>query len=262
MSVSIDDFVGAIEKIAPADLAYDWDNTGLLLRCGDDITRVLITLDITSAVIDEAQQKGCDMILSHHPLMFEPVKRLSYSDAGDAFLMRLIKEGISLYAAHTSFDRAEGGINDILARRLMLCDIEKISGPGEDLIRTGKLKKALDKEQLVEHVKKTLGADVLRLSRSGKDEIRKIAVAGGSGGAFVETAKKLGADALLTGEAKHHHFIQAEALSILLLEAGHFHTERYFIEEAFKSLQSCMDEVQLTLELIKANNLWAPYEYV
>ncbi len=261
MSASIDEFVRIIEKIAPRELACDWDNTGLLLRCKDNISRVLIALDVTHAVIDEAIESGCDMILSHHPVIFENIKSVSNEDTQGIILMRLIKNDISVYSAHTSYDIAGGGINDILCRKLGLSNVETVNVDGTEFLRTGYLPSACDKEKLVNHVKKAFGIKYIKVSAANCGIIDKVAVVGGSGADFLSAAKKAGAAVLITGEAKHHHYIQAQSLGLLLIEAGHFYTERYFTGEIFLSLQSCLNDVQLPLDLRKAKCEKAPYKY-
>lgn len=260
MTVALDDFVRAVEYIAPPELAYEWDNTGLLLRCSNEISSALITLDVTGEAVDEAEDKGCDMILSHHPLIFDPVKSLSCLRATDAVLMRLIKNGISLYSAHTSFDRAKGGMGDSLAKKLGLKNVEAFEYCGDDVIRTGYLERPMTREKLIDHVKASLGTDWVHASNDCREPIDKIAVVGGSAGEFVEAAEKAGAKALITGEAKHHHFIGANERKILLIAAGHHETERLFIDEAFMSLQSRLNELQLNVNLYKAESARAPFE--
>ena len=262
MSIALDDFVRAVETIAPKSLAYEWDNTGTLLRFADQISSVLITLDVTGAVIDEAEKLGCDMILSHHPLLFEPIKSLGCNKASEALLMRLVKSGISLYSAHTSFDRAKGGMGDILAKKLKLEKIETVPDLGEDLMRTGYLIEPLNKDQFVTYVKSALGVEIVHVSLKCADIVDKVAVIGGSGGDFIEAAKMEGAKALVTGEAKLHHFIEADETLVFLIAAGHYETERYFIEEVFISLQSHLNELQSNLRLFKAESANAPYEYI
>lgn len=261
MAASIDDFVMAADAAAPLSLAYEWDNSGLLLRCSNEVSRVLISLDVTGDIIDEAVSLGCDMILSHHPLIFEPVKSLSISRASDAALMRLIREGISLYAAHTSFDRAVGGMGDALASALGLIKPET-ADEGEGLLRVGRLEKTLSKGEFIEYVKQKLGVRAVCASRSDSDTVGRVAVAGGSGGAFIEAAKLAGADALVTGEAKHHHFIEAGSQGVLLVAAGHYETESCFAAQVFMSLQSSLNELQLNVELLTANSARSPYEHM
>lgn len=261
MSVDIDEFVRIVERVAPRELAYPWDNSGLLLRCGDTVSRVLIALDATPAVAKEAKDKNCDMLLVHHPLLFSPLKSLSFDNAADAVLMTLIRSNISLYAAHTTFDRAQGGIGDALAQRLGLCDVMTVPDAGEMLMRVGELEQTLNKSELVTHVKQVLAVEAVKVSAGDFDGIKHVAVVGGSGGDFVAAAKSAGAQVLVTGEAKHHHFIEAAAAGLLLIEAGHFHTECAFAERIDMSLQSLINEVQLDLGLIKAENDKAPYVF-
>lgn len=261
MSVSIEEFVRIVETAAPKELAYDWDNSGLLLRCGDTVSRVLIALDATMAVAQEAREKGCDMLLVHHPLIFSPIKALSAQNSADAVLMTLIRAGISLYAAHTSFDRAAGGINDALAQKLGLISISAVLGDGESLMRVGELEPSLDKEAFIARVKTALGVSTVRVSASACARVARAAVVGGSGSDFVRAAKNAGAQALVTGEAKHHHFIEAAAAGLLLIEAGHYHTECAFTDRIDMSLQSYVNEVQLDLGLMKAENDKAPYAF-
>lgn len=259
MPVTIEKFVQAIEKIAPRELAYDWDNSGLLLRCKDSASRVMIALDATADVVDEAVREGCDFLLVHHPLIFAPIKTLSFDHPTDAVLMRLIREGISLYAAHTTFDRAQGGINDTLGAKLGLKDVRTVQGPGEALMRIGQLPKNYDDEAFITLVKTVLGVATIRASCAQCGKISSVAMVGGSGGDFVQAAKNEGAQALLTGEAKHHHHIEAAACDLLIIEAGHYETECVFVERIFMSLQSWLNEVQLELGLKKAKCEKAPY---
>ncbi len=261
MPVTIDEFVRIVETAAPRELAYDWDNSGLLLRCGHTVSRVLIALDATMPVAQEAREKGCDMLLVHHPLIFSPVKALSLQNSADAVLMALIRSGISLYAAHTTFDRAAGGINDALAQTLGLSHVTAVSGEGELLMRVGELGQTLDKHAFIAHVKQALGIPTVKVSAADCGGITRVAVAGGSGGSFIAAAKNAGAQALVTGEAKHHHYIDAEAAGLLLIEAGHYHTECAFSDRIDMSLQSYLNEVQLDLGLIKAENDKAPYAF-
>lgn len=261
MPVTMGEFVRLVEDIAPCELAYDWDNSGLLLRCGDSVGKVLIALDATLSVAEEAERKGCDMILVHHPLIFSSVKSLSCDKPQDAVLMKLIRSGISLYAAHTTFDRASGGINDVLADILGLSGVSVMPGAGESLMRVGDLPQTLEKNAFLSRVKAALGVESVRLSQTACGRISRVAVVGGSGGDFAAAAKEQGAQALVTGEAKHHHFIEAAAYGILLIEAGHYHTECAFVDTIYMSLQSRLNEVQLDLGLKKAENDKAPYVF-
>jgi dinuclear metal center YbgI/SA1388 family protein len=173
--------------------------------------------------------------------------------------MSLIKNGISVYCAHTSYDKAVGGINDILASKLGLSNVKIIGGDGEDLMRVGELAKSCSPAQLCELVKTAVGTAHLKVSDTKIDAIEKVAVVGGSGGDLLQAAKNAGAQALVTGEAKHHHHLAAKGSGILLIEAGHFETEKFFVDEIFTGLQARVNEVQLLLGLKMAEQGSTPY---
>lgn len=262
MPVKVNELINVIESIAPPELAYEWDNSGVQIACSEEISGVLVTLDITAETVSEAKQKNCDMIVSHHPLFFESVRSIDYNYPGHAVAIELIKYGISVYSAHTSYDRAAGGVGDILALKLGLEDIIAEPCGGEGLMRTGTLSKAMGKGEFIEHIKRALTVKTLRVSKTEVGTIKNVAVVGGSGGNFNRAAKDAGAQALVTGEAKHHHFIEAAANGVLLVEAGHFETERYFADEVFMSLQSRVNALQLDVKVIKADSVHPLYEYI
>lgn len=260
--MTMDEFVRIVEDIAPREMACEWDNTGLLLRCGETVERVLVALDATMAVADEAIEGGFDMILVHHPVIFSPLRALDHRAATDAVVMKLISAGISLYAAHTSFDKASGGINDMLAARLGLKDVHTAPGPEDGLMRVGKLDAPMETAAFLDLVKRAVDAGGLRATEACGAKVQTVAVLGGSGGDFVAAARASGADALVTGEAKHHQFLEAAAMGLLLVEAGHFNTEHGFVDDIFMSLQSRVNEVQLHVHCKKAQCENAPYRFV
>ncbi len=262
MAVAIEDVVAMIEALAPKELAFEWDNTGLAVRCSDTVSTLLIALDATNEVIDEAVEIGADMILSHHPLLMPPIESLSAKKYVESLVMRLVKNGISLYCAHTSYDKAAGGINDILAAKLRLKDVTVVGGDGEDLMRVGKMSVPCIASELFDYVKQALGVSRLKVSDVSVGQIRKVAVVGGSGGDLVQAAKNAGAQALITGEAKHSHHLVAKGIGVMLIEAGHFETEQFFVEEIFCGLQARANEVQLHLGLKKAKSVGAPYKII
>lgn len=260
MAVTMDEFVGLVEEIAPRSLAFDWDNTGLLLRCSDTISNVLVCLDATQAVADEAVACGCDMILAHHPLLFSSVKSLDFAHATQGVLMSLVRNGISLYAAHTSFDRASGGINDALAALLGLSDVQAAGEEG--LMRVGALPQPCTQEAFAARVKQSLGVSHIRVSSGFDGLISRVAVVGGSGGEYAAEARSAGAQALMTGEVKHHQWLEAKALGMLIIDAGHHDTERCFVEAIFGRLQLRINALQLDLGLKKAECMQASYRTV
>ena len=205
-----------MEQAAPCSLAEPWDNVGLLVNCEKPVQKVLVTLDITHAVIAEAEKKGCQAIVSHHPVIFHPLKALSPKDP--AFL--LVQKGISAVCAHTNLDSATGGVSDTLAGLFRLTEVESFMGCG----RVGSLPQSLSGRELGALCAKTLGADPVLLCDAGRP-VRRLAVVGGAGGDFFKEAAARGADCLLTGEVGHHDALDACALGISTLAAGHFYTE-------------------------------------
>lgn len=211
----IEEIAAYIEEIAPPTLAEDWDNVGTLVDCGGDVTSLLVSLDITNDVVNEAEAQGCQLIVAHHPVIFHPLRRISRGDV----VYRMVKRSISGICAHTNLDAASGGVNDVLAAIFGITEPALFAGLG----RVGKLRTPITAGQLAEICTKRFSAHV-RMVDAGKT-INTLAVLGGSGGGFIEEAIHMGADCLLTGEADHHDAIDAAQGGLSLLAAGHFHTE-------------------------------------
>lgn len=211
----VKEIAAAVERIAPSSLAEEWDNVGTLVDHGGEVSRVLVTLDITEAVIAEAEQQGCQLIVAHHPVIFHPLKKLSRKDLA----FQLAKKGISAICVHTNLDAAPGGVNDILAGIFGLSQPEVFAGMG----RVGNLKEEMSATALATKCARKFGAHV-KMADAGRP-IRRLAVLGGSGGGLLEEALAAGADCVLTGEADHHDALDALQVGVSLIVAGHFHTE-------------------------------------
>ena len=211
----VEEFAKVMEEFAPAALAEDWDNVGTLVDCGGDITSVLVALDITDEVVNEAEAQGCQLIISHHPVIFSPLARISSGDV----VYRLIKKNISAICAHTNLDVAAGGVNDILAAIFGITEPQPFGCGG----RVGKLKTSVTAAQIAEVCATRFGANV-KLVDVGKT-VNTLSVLGGSGGSFLKDSFAAGADCYLTGEADHHDAIDARQMGMSLVVAGHFSTE-------------------------------------
>lgn len=205
-----------LREYAPFETAEPWDNVGVLVRCGEAVTGVLCALDITPATVAEAETAGCNVIVSHHPVIFRPVKALSQHDV-PALLLRA---GISAICLHTNLDRAAGGVNDVLAERLGLLNIEPFA---DGIGRVGLLPRPMRPDELAAHTAQTLGAPV-KYAAAEKSIVR-VAVVSGSGGSYAKEAAGTGADCLVTGEAGHHDALDALAAGISVVAATHFATE-------------------------------------
>lgn len=223
---TVSDIYEEMARMAPLELAESWDNPGLLVDCGGPVARVLVTLDITPEVVAEAVQKGCALIVSHHPVIFSPLKRLSAQDV--PYL--LVRGGVSAICMHTNLDAAEGGVNDVLAGLFGMKNAVPFAG---GCGRVGDIE-PVTVPQLAQNAQKILaslcnapkaGPTVqVKYADTGKI-VRRLAVISGAGGSMFEDALAQGADCLLTGEANHHHACDAVRLGLSLVAAGHYATE-------------------------------------
>lgn len=215
--MTIRDLTAFMETLAPAELAEEWDNVGLLVGDPDrTLTRVVVTLDITAEAIAFAKEQGAELIVAHHPLIFSPVKRVTAPSP----LYQLASSGIAAFAAHTNLDAAQGGVNDALCQALGLEDVgEAFGGIG----RVGTLSAPLSPRAFAELVGGRLNTSVQ--VREGTKEIRTVALVGGAGGDYAVEAQ---ADAFLTGEMKHHEWL-ALPRELTAVVAGHYATENVVV---------------------------------
>ncbi len=213
------------EKIPPA-LSCAWDNDGLMC-CADEnatVKRVLVALDITGSVVEEAIAGGYDLILSHHPLIFSPLKALTPCDPVAKKVTKLLCAGITAMSFHTRLDAVTGGVNDVLANALGLQEITAFGADGEEIGRIGVLPKKTSLADFASLVKSVTGAPAVEISDAGRP-VRRVALLGGSGSDDVLAARAAGADTYLSGELKHNWLTDAPDLGINLVAAGHFYTE-------------------------------------
>ena len=228
-----------MEAFAPRRLAEEWDNVGLLV--GDrqaTVQRVMTCLTVTPESVDEAIARQVDLIVSHHPLPFRPVKRLTTDITSSEFIWKLARAGTSVYSPHTSFDSASYGINQTLAEGLKLEQIVPLvpfvdDPDGLGAGRVGKMPESITVNQLASLAADHLTIQGMHIVDPSADQpvgLSKIAVACGSGGSFLDAAKRAGCDALVTGEATFHTCLDAKANSIALVLVGHYASERFAVE--------------------------------
>ncbi|MEG2234441.1 MAG: Nif3-like dinuclear metal center hexameric protein [Oscillospiraceae bacterium] len=209
----------AVNEIAPYELTEQWDNCGLLVDCAEETDKILFALDVTNEVVAEAKELCCGIIVSHHPAIFQGKKALADGDP----VLTAAKEHISLIAAHTCFDMAQGGVNDVLCKILGVENASLF-----ECGRGGILKKDSAKS-LAEFVKEKLGCACVKYIDAGC-KIEKVAIIGGSAGEFIGQAKWMGYDAFITGEIKHHEALFAKQIGLTVISAGHFETENPAME--------------------------------
>lgn len=244
---TIHDIASAMESLAPLELAEKWDNVGLLVGKYDaQVKRVMIALDMDSKTALEAVEKKADLVITHHPIMLEPINRITDRTARGPIIMQLIKHDVAMYAAHTNLDSADGGVNDILAERLGLLDVEKLWTQGFDgNARTGFLQKQMSLGEFCTFVKERLNSAVIKCVGDKDKQVKKVALCGGSGAFMLKAAFESSCDVLLTGEAKYHDEQAAYELGIALVEAGHYETEAVVCEAIKEYLQSKFKDVEI-----------------
>ena len=228
--MKIRDIYEIIDKIAPFSTACEWDNCGLI--CGDmeqEVTGIYLTLDADLYALENAKKQGANLVISHHPLTFEPLRKVT----AESNIYHYIRNGIAVISAHTCLDAAKGGINDCLAEIAGLEDIKEMITDGIPLGRTGHVL-ADDGDGFVESLCKKLNTGAQYVI-NGK--IRNVAVVSGSGGGCMDDAVKSGCDTLITGEAKHDHFVKANDIGFNLIALGHFETENIILQPLYEKLK-------------------------
>lgn len=222
-----------LDKLAPFDLQMDFDNAGFLVGRGEtQVKRLLVALDITLPVVQEAAEKGCQLIVSHHPVIFHPVKALTDQSATGRVLLALAEGHMAAICAHTNLDAAEGGVNDQLAKRLGLTDIALLEQDGTDrwgrpygIGRIGRVHApGLSGAEYAAYVKEKLNANSVRFEDAGVP-VSRVAVGGGSCGSMLAHVAAKGCDTFVTADVKYDVFLSARDMGINLIDAGHYATE-------------------------------------
>lgn len=220
------EIINSIESVAPRSAQEEWDNSGM--QIGDterDIQSVLLTTDVTESVVDEAMERGCQLIISHHPLLFHGLKQVCGQTAQARIVEKAIRNNIAIYSAHTNLDSIEGGINTRLAEKLRLTDI-RLLDPESGLGAIGKLPKVVPYPDFIGQIRAILNCTYVRYTRPAKEQIQTVALCGGSGAEFIETAIEQGADVYLTADCKYHEFQDADG-RIGVIDIDHWISERH-----------------------------------
>lgn len=247
--VRLSDIMEELEHLAPSALKEPWDNVGLMV--GDEtqkIERVFVCLDLTTENVTQAIYWGADLIVSHHPLIFKPLFSVTESDPIASMVRRVIKNDISVFSMHTNFDKADGGMNDLLAHRLGLENVRKFTedecvdaagNPFSPIGRVGMLEYPLTVEDFILRVKDVLGCSALKFSGDLSEPVQTVALCSGSGGKEgIYSAFHSGADVYVTADLGHEHARSAYELGLNIIDAGHFETENIicdFLAEFFEN---------------------------
>lgn len=221
-------------EVIPEHLREPWDNDGIMC-CADgssEVYRVLVSLDVTEEIVDYAIERGFDLIVSHHPLIFKPISSLDEENHIARKLIKLVCSGISVFSFHTRADKLVGGVNDRLADILGMSDVRPF-GEG-DLGRIGTIGETMDLQDFAYRVKQLCGSDIVRYS-DGFNDVHTVALVGGDGKGYVKAAIEEGADTYISGRIGYNVMEEAAEMGINLIEAGHYFTEQH-ITEFFREL--------------------------
>ena len=242
-----------LDGLAPFSLQMDFDNAGFLVGRGDrTVDKVLVSLDITEEVVAEAAQLGCQLIVSHHPVIFFPAKSVTDATPDGRILLSLVEHNIAAVCAHTNLDAVCGGVNDALARKLGLTNIEQLKQDGVDssgrpygIGRVGNTAGVpMYAPAFAAFVKETLGANGVRFV-DARRPVRRVAVGGGACADMLKDALALGCDTFVTADVKYNGFLDAKALGVNLIDAGHYPTEQVVVPVLAKCLTDGFPKVKV-----------------
>lgn len=229
----------------PQKLSCSWDNDGAMCMSDPDrkIKRVLLTLDVTQDAVDHAIREGVDAIISHHPLIFAPIRSINGCDVKSRVITKLMRNGVSAFSFHTRLDALDGGVNDTLCKLLSLVEVEPFMEGEIPLGRIG-THEPITAAELAKKVKDLLSADCVTVTCPEKT-VSKIVVVGGGGKGFIDPAIDAFADCLITGEASYNALLDAADSNLSVICAGHFFTEN----PVLRSLESIITRFDSTIEI-------------
>lgn len=246
--MKIVDIFNYLNDLFPVSDALDFDNVGILVGNPEKtVKNCLISLDCNLETVKNAKENGCELIITHHPVIFEPLKTV----LSGSVQYELIKNDISVISMHTNLDVGIGGVNDKLCEVLALDEISPVVASDGYLLKSGVIS-PISAKNLAERIKEQLGGFVKFVD--GGKEIKKVLVCSGSGGGYIEDAINLGFDALITADIKHHHFLVAHDNGVSLFDAGHFNTEDIIVEDLAEKLKGQFNEIQFNTFHSKAIN--------
>jgi dinuclear metal center YbgI/SA1388 family protein len=256
--MTIKDITGLLEQVAPVHLQESYDNAGLIVGHPDtEVTGILFSLDAIEDIVDEAVSKGCNLVVSHHPIVFRGLKRFNGANYVERTVIKAIQQGVALYAIHTNLDNVlYRGVNERIGQRLGLTDIRILqpkpgmTGIGAGIV--GNLPQPMQEDTFLAHVKKQMLAGCVRHTAQRGVPVSTVAVCGGSGSFLLSEALKAGADAFVTADFKYHEFFDAEG-RLMICDIGHFESEQFTIELLFEIIYEKYPNFALHLTKLNTN---------
>lgn len=259
MSIAVSDLIDIMEELAPGALAESWDNAGLQVGSIDQpVNKVVIALDPTPNVVSDACAEDADVLITHHPLIFYPVKSVNLDVYPGNVIGEAVKNGLAIYAAHTNLDSCVGGVNDVLAGRLKLCNVTVLKpaqydSPPRDnagLGRIGDLEEPLSLKGFAEKVKQELQIKGMRIAGDLNTIIHRVCVCCGSGSSLLKDFLACGADVYVSGDLHYHDGRLTEMVGKSLIDIGHFYSEHLIVDALAKILEKISLEKGWDLKVI------------
>ena len=252
--MKIKEVLSALERFAPLPLQESWDNAGLQVGLTEtEVSGALLCLDVNEKIVDEAIQKGCNLVVSHHPLLFRGLKTISDLTDVQRTVMKAVQKGVCVISMHTNMDNAKGGVNYKMAEKLGLRDVLFLVPKSVDGVESGsgvigELPEAQASDDFVLAVKKAFGVECAMCNELLRRPVRKVALCGGAGDFLLDDALKAGADAFITGEMHYHQYFGYEQ-QIQICVIGHYQSEQYtteifrdIIEKECPGVRTCIAE--------------------
>ena len=246
--------MSALEQFAPLPLQESWDNAGLQVGLTEtEVSGALLCLDVTEKIVDEAVSKGCNLIVSHHPLLFRGLKTISDLTDVQRTVRKAVRQDICVISMHTNMDNAVGGVNYVIAQKLGLTDVRFLvptssatTGSGSGVV--GELTEPMAADDFIIQVKRIFGVECAMCNELLRRPIRRVALCGGAGDFLLDNAMKAGADAFITGEMHYHQYFGYEQ-QLQICVIGHYQSEQ-FTAEIFEEIirQACPGVKTLTAE--------------
>ena len=252
--MKIKEVLSALERFAPLPLQESWDNAGLQVGLTEtEVSGALLCLDVNEKIVDEAIRKGCNVVVSHHPLLFRGLKTISGLTDVQRTVMKAVQKGVCVISMHTNMDNAKGGVNYKIAEKLGLRDVQFLAPKTVDGVESGsgvigELPEAQASDDFVLAVKKAFGVECAMCNELLRRPVRKVALCGGAGDFLLDEALKAGADAFITGEMHYHQYFGYEQ-QIQICVIGHYQSEQYtaeifrdIIEKECPGVRTCIAE--------------------
>lgn len=255
--MKVKDVTAALERFAPLPLQDDYDNAGLQigLTAEREVSGVLLCLDVTEEVVDEAVERGCNLIVAHHPLLFRPLRRICGLTQPERVAARALRAGVAVYAAHTNLDNAPGGVSFEMASLLGLEDVRFLVPRGEGGAgAVGRLPRPEPKDAFLARVRDTFGCRALLHNACRVDTVETVALCGGAGDSFLADAAGAGADCFLTGEVRYHAYFGYED-TMLVCALGHYESERCAVALMGRVLAGALPGLRIECSDVDTNPL-------